>query len=599
MPIGRGVAGRYRAPERRSRRHGVSCILREERGSGPEGTGSRDTPMSASDPEQHDPWASLADSLGVGPGGEEPVARPAPPPPKPEKLARPKPERPARPAAAEGATGGWDELAAELGLGPAAGRSAPAAGDRAAAEPPPQRIDAGRDDSAPAGRASLGRSTERESEDDPTGAERRGERGRPIRERLETGEPGALRGNGEQERFERRERRDRQPPAEGRPRGRAGRDDAGGDDDLPARERPAQRDAFAAGLDDDVPTSRTRRDDRGRSDRERDRREGDDSGSAFDDDRPRDRTVARAVGEDTAPGDSTDSLDEGDRRPRRRRGRRGGRGRRGRDRLDAAVEPSSRRDDDGPVRDDLDGPAMRPVEPDDLYAGDDAEVAPRGSAEDRGEDGEPERRRRRRGRRGGRGRSRTSRPEEERRDAAPATAERTARRPADDDEPLPGGYGVRPAASSERQAEAGTEGSRRGEGTGRSRRRGRRRGGEGSARSAGADAAGDGGRRGTRSRRDARGGESRAASSFSRRRRSDFSQVGSAHDEDDEGLEFLGIDETESARRETRGEDDVLVESGLSAVQDVPSWVEAIGIVIAGNLDARSRSSREDGRRGR
>jgi hypothetical protein len=31
----------------------------------------------------------------------------------------------------------------------------------------------------------------------------------------------------------------------------------------------------------------------------------------------------------------------------------------------------------------------------------------------------------------------------------------------------------------------------------------------------------------------------------------------------------------------------------------VPSWVEAIGIVIAGNLDARSRSSREDGRRGR
>jgi hypothetical protein len=39
-------------------------------------------------------------------------------------------------------------------------------------------------------------------------------------------------------------------------------------------------------------------------------------------------------------------------------------------------------------------------------------------------------------------------------------------------------------------------------------------------------------------------------------------------------------------------------------VLDVPSWVEAIGIVIAGNLDARSRShrggdeSRSTGRRG-
>jgi hypothetical protein len=34
-------------------------------------------------------------------------------------------------------------------------------------------------------------------------------------------------------------------------------------------------------------------------------------------------------------------------------------------------------------------------------------------------------------------------------------------------------------------------------------------------------------------------------------------------------------------------------------VLDVPSWVEAIGIVIAGNLDARSRSPRGgDGARG-
>jgi hypothetical protein len=43
----------------------------------------------------------------------------------------------------------------------------------------------------------------------------------------------------------------------------------------------------------------------------------------------------------------------------------------------------------------------------------------------------------------------------------------------------------------------------------------------------------------------------------------------------------------------------VLAESGLNTVRDVPSWVEAIGIVIAGNLDARNRSGRQDGGRGR
>jgi len=44
-----------------------------------------------------------------------------------------------------------------------------------------------------------------------------------------------------------------------------------------------------------------------------------------------------------------------------------------------------------------------------------------------------------------------------------------------------------------------------------------------------------------------------------------------------------------------------LAESGLSGVTDVPSWVEAIGIVIASNLDARNRSPRggDDQDRGR
>ncbi len=39
-------------------------------------------------------------------------------------------------------------------------------------------------------------------------------------------------------------------------------------------------------------------------------------------------------------------------------------------------------------------------------------------------------------------------------------------------------------------------------------------------------------------------------------------------------------------------DDESIVESGLNTVLDVPSWVEAIGIVIAGNLDSRSRAPR-------
>lgn len=74
------------------------------------------------------------------------------------------------------------------------------------------------------------------------------------------------------------------------------------------------------------------------------------------------------------------------------------------------------------------------------------------------------------------------------------------------------------------------------------------------------------------------------------------------YDEDDEGLEFLGVEDAtrRTERREPSPEDEeILAESGLSTVLDVPSWVEAIGIVIAGNLDARSRSPRSgEGRPG-
>jgi hypothetical protein len=79
----------------------------------------------------------------------------------------------------------------------------------------------------------------------------------------------------------------------------------------------------------------------------------------------------------------------------------------------------------------------------------------------------------------------------------------------------------------------------------------------------------------------------------------------SRYEEDDEGLEFLGVEEAardSDARPRAPAEDDgVLAESGLTSVLDVPSWVEAIGIVIAGNLDARNRPPRggDDQDRGR
>jgi hypothetical protein len=75
--------------------------------------------------------------------------------------------------------------------------------------------------------------------------------------------------------------------------------------------------------------------------------------------------------------------------------------------------------------------------------------------------------------------------------------------------------------------------------------------------------------------------------------------VAGGRDEDDEGLDFLGLEDAghdgpTGHDRPAPDTDEVLAESGLNNVLDVPSWVEAIGIVIAGNLDARARSPRGD-----
>lgn len=155
--------------------------------------------------------------------------------------------------------------------------------------------------------------------------------------------------------------------------------------------------------------------------------------------------------------------------------------------------------------------------------------ADRGEAptETTGDDDEPVRRRRRRRRR---------RPAEAADDAGEATAERRPRRAADE----PSGSRRRPAKSS-------------------SRRRGTSRSGD--------------------------------ADETRRRRRETFSRVGEGRDEDDEGLEFLGMDETAggTAGGQPDSDQELLSESGLDSVRDVPSWVEAIGIVIAGNMDSRKQ----------
>ncbi|MFM8498067.1 MAG: hypothetical protein ACKOEM_21490 [Planctomycetia bacterium] len=313
------------------------------------------------------------------------------------------------------------------------------------------------------------------------------------------------------------------------------------------------------------------------------------------DDGPREGNQPRGEG-DQPRGEGDDRGGEG--RPRRRRGRRGGRGRGGRGRReDGAIAP---RRDDGPLHDaDHEGAAAGDRLP---PRADDFDDEPRSTDREAGappldEEGRPRRRRRRRGRRGGRREGaageRTGEPARD--GAAPRPA---AERTGDDldDEPLPSGYGRSQAS---RQTESRDAGPRPEGGERRGRRRRRGRGDEAGRRPA-AEASGESSRRrGRRSRRSSDGERTSSSSSLARRSRDDFAPVSRGYDEDDEGLEFLGLEEAghDQPRREQRHveEDDVLVESGLNAVRDVPSWVEAIGIVIAGNLDARSRPRADRG----
>ena len=236
-------------------------------------------------------------------------------------------------------------------------------------------------------------------------------------------------------------------------------------------------------------------------------------------------------------------------------------------------------------------------------------------SEDRDENGQP-RRRRRRGRRGGRrrqprdahdardtrdgqdvrdSRDSSERPEmpggndQESHTPARRDDERDSTRVQGNDELPPSGYlsetGRPPSVSREN-------------GSKRTPPRGRRRSGSASQGTRRDTSDSDANRR---VRRRVDDDKRRSSSeSLARSRRDEFSPVG-GYDEDDEGLEFLGVEEdvaernrSTNARRQDSEMDDLLNETGLGAVHDVPSWIEAIGIVIAGNLDARSKSPRGD-----
>jgi len=545
--------------------------------------------------QKNDPWASLAESLGAKPAAT-PAAQPAPRPAAAAPTTPPRPpQKPREDRPAPAVRSDWGGLASSLGLEPAAGSTtgSTASSQTSRPQPPKPQLPA-----APAPRA--------------------------------TDEPPARRSEREQDEFSfsAGERRPAGEPAQRQSRAPAGlsRREGGNRDgsDEASRPRPvgerSEGDSRDRSETDSAPRA-DREDEQGegRGRRRRGRRGG----------RGRGR---REEGRDRPLPALTDEEQPAGRRPTTARDH------------DGFDERQHERQD--PLLDEPSDRVSQPLEAvGDDHGGDRQEQA---GDSDRDADGAP-RRRRRRGRRGGRRRGRGdregdvgTRPQADREGGEPAreAADGSARfaDQDNDDEPLPSGYGssygvrspARPAADSARpdasrhdggepSGTARTEDRESGESGGRRRRRRRR--GEGRSRDArGTAAPAEGsregsstrrssegrssearsseerGRRGRRGRRSA-GEERRSASTFDRGRRDEFAPVAGGREEDDEGLEFLGI---EDASHDGRGrddrhpsdDDDSIVESGLNEVLDVPSWVEAIGIVIAGNLDARSRSPR-------
>ena len=271
---------------------------------------------------------------------------------------------------------------------------------------------------------------------------------------------------------------------------------------------------------------------------------------------------AAPVSADERPAREPDEGEGREGRGRRRRGRRGGRGRRGEPRggepragagLDETRDHGesrsrSREHDDG-RRDEMGGPSLGRAESDARNEDRGVETASPDAGPREPADGEQEDRprRRRRGRRGGRRRGRSTRERLAGERLSAEQPESEQRLDELDDEPLATAYGALPRVkSTDRPPPSDRQTADRqpaeGDGERRGRRRRRRRGGS---ESRGAGAARESGTSGGSSSRRGRGSEeSRSGSRASRgRRRDDFTPVAGRFDEDDEGLEFLGVEE--------------------------------------------------------
>lgn len=539
-------------------------------------------------PDNQDPWGSLADSLGLparsdaeksgeAAASTPPAAAPVTPPPAP-KPAKPEPVRrdpkPAAPA-------DWGALASDFGLEPEPEPTTPVTPQPArpaATTAPEPRVEA-----RTSGDSGASRDQSEQRRERPTAPARPPKRAEhdDIAQKLATGsrlwddEPAAAPAKPAPTRTARPEPEPAPEPDEPAPsfagpdfmerEVRKAREPLAADDgDEAQADRPAaDADADA---DEDRPRRRRRgrRGGRGRSRARRDEesRDRDDADASVRDEfEAGDEELADRLSEDreAAAADRSEEGEPADAEardePRRGRSRRG-RGRRSRRGSESEGSRRPARDEEGDDR--LDDREPRGEDDDELTDAVNGEALET-SEEAVGEDGEPRKKRRRRGRRGGRRRSKT-------REGEAASDE------ADDDsgdDSTPTGY---VGAAKPAKAEGGRRKEPEGEKSGDERRRRRRRG------------------RGSSDEKSGSRGRGRPA----------FRPVSSSFSQDDEGLEYLGLDDAGDgdaplpARRSDADTDEAVAESGLDAVREVPSWVEAIGIVIAGNLDARAKSPRQD-----
>lgn len=480
--------------------------------------------------ENNDPWANLADTLGAAPGGEppqQPQRRPAKPS-KPAEAEKPVNEAPA----AETSQTDWGGVADQLGIQ-----------SSASAAPEPTKKKTPRE----AHRAPQPPQAERLPVDDGFGA-------------------GLLDDGGVA------------PPRSSRPPRRS--------NDRPRRSsRPARS-------DDNERQATPSRNDRSQESSDQTR------------DQTRDHERDQATDESGEP-------------RRRRRGRRGGRGR-GR-RNDRSTQEEARADDNEELpgygrnldgeRTERQGSAaetssdVRPQTPREDGFGQrlntdseertaEADAGPRsGSSRDDDQEGSqtddrpPRRRRRRRGR----GRGRRTRDGE----TIENEGQRSHEESGEESNEVQGDQQTGEKPFTEREPR-GNEDS---DGEPRRRRRRRRRTSDEEAQETSAEgrparrpASGSSSGQRRPARNGGRRGESGRGGGGEGRRRETFSRVGSRREDDEEGLEFLGTeDDMAPSDHRDNGDEDVLSESGLDGVRDVPSWVEAIGIVIASNMDSRKQ----------